>query len=110
MQAATEVEETDTRLFPALQLREVLYEVMAHLDNNTIASAARVSSRWSDIALDTLYRRSPELFDLVSILAPIYEVCFSMLSNLSKNCNPTFDLDIVFQRASSLRLGTLHAL
>lgn len=66
--------ESDSRFYPALQLREVLEVILAHLDNSTTASAALVSNYWSDVALDTLFRRSPELYDLVSILAPIQEV------------------------------------
>ena len=64
-------EEPDTRFFPALQLREVLVEVFAHSDNDALAAAARVSTKWSDAALDVLYRRSPELYNLLTILAPL---------------------------------------
>lgn len=67
----------DTRCFAALNLREVLAVILAHSDNCSAARAARVNSHWSEVALDILYQRSPELFDLVSILAPISETYFS---------------------------------
>ena len=76
----------DTRCFAALYLREVLAVILAHSDNCTTARASRVNSHWSEVALDVLYRRSPDLFDLVSILAPISDVnpflIYSVLTRL----------------------------
>ncbi|KZS97036.1 hypothetical protein SISNIDRAFT_493291 [Sistotremastrum niveocremeum HHB9708] len=71
------IETPDTRFFPALQLREVLAEIMSHMDIATNAAAARVSTLWSSVALDALYRTSPELLNLLSILAPIAESSFA---------------------------------
>lgn len=54
-----------------IYIAEVLALVFSHLDNRSIARAARVCKQWSDVALDTLWHVVTDFKPLLSLLAPI---------------------------------------
>lgn len=52
-------------------IAEVLALIFSHLDNRSVARAARVCKQWSDVALDTLWYHVTDFKPLLSLLAPI---------------------------------------
>ncbi|TFK59828.1 hypothetical protein BDN72DRAFT_574119 [Pluteus cervinus] len=62
------------RMHPIFAIPELLDMIFSYLDHGHNASNALVCKRWSQVALDTLWRDVQVLPRLFSILAPMHEV------------------------------------
>lgn len=66
----------------ALGIPELLYTIFRYMDNPCNASNARVCRKWSEIALDTLWRSVDDLNRLFGLLVPTKEVDGEFVSGL----------------------------
>ncbi|KAF8637721.1 hypothetical protein AX17_002624 [Amanita inopinata Kibby_2008] len=55
-----------------LCIPELLDMIFSYLDLSSNATNARVCKRWSDVALDTLWREVEDIYRLCSLLAPLH--------------------------------------
>lgn len=62
----------NTTTLRVLFVPELLDMIFGYLDASDNAGNARVCRRWSDVALDTLWRDVEDLSRLFSLLAPLY--------------------------------------
>ncbi|PPQ76084.1 hypothetical protein CVT26_004591 [Gymnopilus dilepis] len=60
-----------SRSHRVLRIPELLDMIFGYLDPNSNAVNARVCRRWSDIALDTLWKEVDDLYRLFGLLAPL---------------------------------------
>lgn len=70
-QSSSAPDMANTRIPRALEMLEVLDTVMNFAENATLAACARVSSRWSALALDHLWRHMESIVPIMELISPL---------------------------------------